>query len=351
MAYPFIQKIIGEMNDNENVTILVTGTGGVGKSTLVNALVGEEVTQAEDSVEAVTETVHRIRVTRKGIEIYIIDTPGFGDMDRENEDTIRQAIQEGGQIDLLLFCLNMKHGRLDGQVIEGMKNLRKILGEDIWKRAMFVLTHANEYDDAVKFNKKLNQWKGKLKNKMKKTVNINPEIADKIPIVPTGNSEQPQLLDRSSWISEFWIQGFRRMGFRAMLKLVFINQKRIERSTQKIKLSQDMYENREHQPLFTCYMSWEERSIKHYYLLSVIVNIIVESMAFSNPEFAQFFKVGTAAMPLIENSIKWLLSWVGIAYGKRDCFGEVIYKTLLITLYEEHPQLFENIHQAVKDEL
>ena len=50
-----------------------------------------------------------IRVTRKGINMNIIDTdtPGFGDMDMDDEDTVQRIIQESGQIDLLLFCLSI----------------------------------------------------------------------------------------------------------------------------------------------------------------------------------------------------------------------------------------------------
>ena len=224
-----------------NVSILVTGRTGVGKSALINALVGMDLAQTGDSVKTVTKHVQIIRVTRKGINMNIIDTP-------DDEDTAQMIIQESGQIDLLLFCLKI-NDRLDRFHLRDMKIFRDVFGEDVWKKGVLVLTFANEYNEPGKenkFNDRLNEWERELKKRMKMI--IDPEIAEKIPIVPAGHKE-PHLPDRPSWISEFWIQGFRRMGFKAMVGLYIISQEQLHSATTEMHTAPDR------QPLIPCHMT------------------------------------------------------------------------------------------------
>ena len=59
-----------------NIQILVTGRVGAGKSTLVNGLLGETVSEAKESVSSVTHEQEKGRVIKNGILINICDTPG-----------------------------------------------------------------------------------------------------------------------------------------------------------------------------------------------------------------------------------------------------------------------------------
>ena len=353
---PFIKTIVKEIGNPKNVTILVAGKVGVGKSTLLNALIGMDVAKTGDDVTGMTKAIEMFTLTKKGININIIDTPGLGDMDMEDEDTLQNAIQEGRQIDLLLFCWKIKD-RLDRAALEQIKTIRDILGEDMWKRAVFVLTFANEYNkpeeekgfNAKEFIAKLNQWERELKKRMKKI--IDPEIAENIPIVPTGYKE-PQLPDRPSWISEFWIQGFRRMGFKAMIKLVLINEDRIQSSTQNMKLSQDMYGNPEDQPLFTCHMSKEERfmSPEQYRAAAQAIGaIFVGTATFFTIGGAPFVAAGMGGGALLGTATaNWLFNNKG--KGDNDCVEDMIFKSLVITFMEEYPE-YDYIYEPLKDEL
>ena len=240
-----------------NVSILVTGMVGLGKWTLINALVGMNLAKTGVSVHSVTRNVNMIRMISNGININIIDTPGFGALDMDDEDTVQKIIQESGQIDLFLFYLRIKD-RLQRSNLEEMKIIRNVLGEDVWSRAVFVLDFTNVYNEPgneKEFSTILNNWERDLKKAMKKI--IDPKIAEKIPIVPIGYKEL-HLPDRPNWISEFWIQGFRRMGFRTMVKLMLINKEWAQNSANNMKPSQDMYGNPEDQPLLTSHVSKEK---------------------------------------------------------------------------------------------
>ena len=330
------------------VSILVTGDSGVGKSSLINALVGVDVAKTGGNVTGVTTTIQTISMTRNGINMNIIDTPGFGDMDMDYEDIVQKIIQESGQIDLLLFCLRITD-RLLLSNLEEMKIIRNVLGEDVWKRAVFVLTFANEYNKSGKekeFNDKLNNWERDLKKRMKKI--IDPEIAEKIPIVPTGYKEL-HLPDRPNWLSEFWIQGFRRMGFRAMVKLMLINKERAQNSANYMKPSQDMYGN-----LFPCHMSKEKKWIipKQYRAVFQLVGAAIGGLATVSTGSPQAIYNGMHYGQLIGNlTTNLVLNIMGITDENPDdvnCYKDVITKILIAAFMEEYP---EYSFEPPKDEL
>ena len=347
---PIIQSILGGFESPMKVGILVIGKVGVGKSTLINGLVGKNVSKTGSNVSSTTKDVSTYKkqdVEKDGIIISIIDTPGFGDLDMEDEDTLQNAIHEGGQIDLVLFCLKINE-QLDKQAITEIKTITHVLGEDVWKKAVLVLTFANELkfntpDKEKEFKDKLNEWERELKKRMKKI--IDPEIVEKIPFVPAGYKE-PQLPDRPSWISEFWIQGFRRMGFKAMVKFVLVNQHRIHNSENNMKLSQDMYGNPEDQPLITCYMSKEKRWVSPHNVrvTSQIIGLVIGGVATISSGSIPYFYTGMSlGLGLGNVTADLIIHFVGIADEKpngdvNDCYKDAISNSLIAAFNEEYPE-------------
>ena len=65
------------MQGNRNV--IVFGTLGVGKSTLMNRIAGSDQFQTSDGSEGCTQKVARYEIPGKGITV--IDTPGTNDPD------------------------------------------------------------------------------------------------------------------------------------------------------------------------------------------------------------------------------------------------------------------------------
>ena len=353
---PFVENIIAGLEDPMKVGILVIGEGGVGKSTLVNGLVGMDVAATGDSVSCMTKNVDKTTVNKSGIEINIIDTPGLGDVDLEDEDILQNAMKEGVKIDLFLFCLKMTE-RLDRHHTNEMKTISDVLGEDIWKKAVFVLTFANEYNWSEKgklFSKKLNEWETALKKEINKKKIIAPEIAEKIPIVPAGYKE-PHLPNRPSWISEFWIQGFRRMGFRAMVKLVIINEERMQSSANN---REDMYGNPEDQPLLICNMTTEKRTMwmspELCRTVGQVVGQFVGGVVVSIAGAEKLSKPARVVGGAMGYSIvDMALNWLGISDENPNdefhCFDEAIMKSLIATFIEEFPEYAD--YKLIRDEL
>ena len=346
----YIDEILQDFEDPMTIQILVMGKIGVGKSTLVNALIGEYVSETADSMLRVTNTLVKGRTSKNGILINICDTPGL-DIDLEDDNTLQYTLQECGKIDLFLFCMRMTD-KFDRMQIEQIKTITRIYGRDIWKKALFVLTFANTYkpDQKKIFDYKLEEWTQVLKRQISNI--IGPELGNKVPVIPAGH-EAPDLPDRASWISELWIQGFKRMGFRAMVKLYKISQ---DSATTQMKLSQEMYTTPKEQQLITCYMTAEEatRSKNKMHTTGIIFRI-VGAIAFIVPGSAKY---GPYLITIMEAILgEWTTAKVLNYFGWNDeeeivnCHEEAIVGSLILAFIEEYPEYVNDDAYKFKDEL
>ena len=237
------------------IKIVVTGEGGVGKSTLVNTLVGMNITKTADitMVGSMTKITESHEVVRNGIRVIYVDTPGLGDLDIADKNTLHEARKQCEDVDLFLFCMKINDG-FTANHINDIRAITNIFGMNIWKRGMFVLTFANEIVERETYNARLRNRESEVRTRIKQIIDL--EVAEKIPIVPAG-FRKPQLPDRLSWVSEFWIQGFRRMTFVAMYHLIVLNKERIHEAIDDMKLVE---QNPEDQPLIACEMSKKDDS-------------------------------------------------------------------------------------------
>ena len=63
----------------KHLSILVTGKTGVGKSRLVNAVVGKRVATEGQQKKPCTVTVNSYSLVINGIEVRVLDSPGLKD--------------------------------------------------------------------------------------------------------------------------------------------------------------------------------------------------------------------------------------------------------------------------------
>lgn len=137
---------------------LVTGKVGVGKSTVVNALVGMDIAKTEGDVVSATEEVEAIVATKNGIQVHITDIPSLGDLNMKEDDNLDKALKYSKDINLFLFCLKMTE-RLDRHHIDEIKAITDIFGEDIRTKELFTLTSANKKEQ---FASKLHECTAKV---------------------------------------------------------------------------------------------------------------------------------------------------------------------------------------------
>lgn len=106
--------------------IAVVGRTNVGKSTLLNALIGQKVSIVSDKPQTTRNNIRLIRTTRQSQMIFI-DTPGFhkpkSRLGSFMVDSANSAVKD---VDLILFLVeeDVFIGRGDALIIEKLKNTR-----------------------------------------------------------------------------------------------------------------------------------------------------------------------------------------------------------------------------------
>ena len=116
------------MSEFKSGFVAMLGRTNVGKSTLVNLLVGEKVSATANKVQT-TRTAIRGIVNRENSQIIFIDTPGIHKPKTKlNETMIETSFDVINDIDLILFVIEATSdeiGRGDMRILEKIKESKK----------------------------------------------------------------------------------------------------------------------------------------------------------------------------------------------------------------------------------
>ena len=224
-----------------SLKIVISGKMGVGKSSLINGLVGKEVSKEAKSVLAVTNEIKSYSFTmkvknttvQKTIDVTVLDTPGLADPFRDEEANLKAIAEHCSDCDLLIYCMDMRV-RLTEDDDMGIKKLTDLVGPQVWKNTVFALTFANgvkhpprssfrsnfwyyasfgyynaERDGRLELFQRLqSEWVKRIHQTLKQQ-NLPDTITDDLSIVPTGyRVDNPP--DCKDWLTPFWCEAFRK---------------------------------------------------------------------------------------------------------------------------------------------
>ena len=206
---------------NRRFQFLVTGAPGVGKSTLVDALVGKHVAKTDNKLIPVeSKNLTGYEVTAEGgWGIVVWESPGFQE-DSDNEENVAELKEKCSNVDVVIYCIDISATRSSGLTaaevaqsdIYAIERLTSIFGPYWWKRSVFIAARANVLETALKvkpgnlaenFNDKLQDWKERIYATLIAT-GVPEEIAYKIPVEPAGYHSKPHLPGRENWLSVLW---------------------------------------------------------------------------------------------------------------------------------------------------
>ena len=216
-------------------TILITGKTGVGKSRLVNALVGERVAKEGRSKSACTDTVTSYRAKINGVDVVVWDSPGLQDgtcNERLYLQDMESKLSQG--FDVMIYCISMTDTRFYEADKSAIRTLTKEFGSKLWENGVVALTFANlktkdpdEESDLAYYLGERYFWE-KAIDEFLANLNVDLLVRQQIPIVPTGNYKQLRLHECENWLSDLWIKCFNVMSISSGLAFFKINESRLK---------------------------------------------------------------------------------------------------------------------------
>ena len=207
-----------------NAKILVVGHTRIGKSSFINKIVGQKVTEVQDGVlPCEHDLIVHIKCTVRGVPVMIYDSRGFSDPKLKNKKIIGAAISTIQTADVILICHRL-YGALDKPAIKLLNDLAEISGNELMKHTIFVFTRGDEYkvncddeedkkehmedkkehmkDEKERMEKQEDDFKEKLRAILY-SCNIEKDIVDGIPsIITSGKSNSLPTSD--NWVEDFW---------------------------------------------------------------------------------------------------------------------------------------------------
>ena len=230
----------------KEISILIIGKTGTGKSTLVNGLVGEEVAEVQLGLTTagVTKEVKSYHRVIDEVDVKIFDSPGLQDGSSQEDAYLNALKKECCNVYLIIFAIRMSDNRFvpNNPDAIAMVKFTKKFGPSIWNRTIVAITCANSAEilnpqvkkmspDKKKefFQSYVEDYKKVIHRTLINDAHVPEEIATKVKVVPTGYEDEAKLMDGTLWFSNFWLECFTSIptseGRMAMLKL---NAKRLK---------------------------------------------------------------------------------------------------------------------------
>ena len=131
------------------LSFLVCGRTGVGKSSLINSLVGFEVCKVNDpgveggSFDPGTTEVSETSVKIGGVIVSVYDSPGLQDGTPNEKQYVEDMHNKCKNVDLVLYCIEMTTCRFTYAEVRATEVITRKFGAEFWKRCVLVMTKAN----------------------------------------------------------------------------------------------------------------------------------------------------------------------------------------------------------------
>ncbi|KAF8932718.1 AIG1 family-domain-containing protein [Dissophora ornata] len=143
------QQQAGVSSPTREFAIVALGKSGEGKSTLLNAILGQEMFLAKASVSEVTQKVdqatnHFLNIPSNPV-IHCIDTPSFNGQ-LHNPERVKEIgallTKVAAGVDAFLFVVKCTRYRYDNTFRQTLQTYQSLLTPAFWPKVILVFTHA-----------------------------------------------------------------------------------------------------------------------------------------------------------------------------------------------------------------
>ena len=206
---------------HETLTIFVVGRTGVGKSTLINSLLGDTIDErarvANGPDPCKHELIEEHRGSWYGIPTVMYDTRGLGDPEINTKAYKMKFKEKFRQCDrFLVFICQRFTGKHDDSVKDFAKLLSKKFKKNynIWRNSILVLTRADEFQPLDDEDKELDEdakrvlretimaeWGLKFKQCFEK-YGVPEEVIEAMPVCIAGRKKETP----ANPVTENWIE-------------------------------------------------------------------------------------------------------------------------------------------------
>ena len=223
---------------------MLTGKVQVGKSSLINAIIGDICAHEGKDLGGVTREVISYKTTVNDINFEIWDSPGLHDIIEKDKVITERIKQNCAHLHLLLYCIRMDRDRVEVSEYEAIKQLSQVFTPKIWDTAVFALTFANrvlppsemETDEEVAewFKKRIKEFQEVIVRALVES-GVPLDKAKQVPVIPTGyhkpTRQMPnprELYDRPDWFNPFWQSCANHMEENALIPLLASQKHRVK---------------------------------------------------------------------------------------------------------------------------
>lgn len=203
-----------EQTIDRALTFLLIGRTGVGKSSTVNALLGETIAPVGEFMPTTAE-VKEYKGIVGGIRFNIVDTPGLCDalpQERKDRRYLKKIAEVAPAVDCVWFVTRLDDTRLSGDEMRAIKLISNSF-EKVWDRAIIVFTRAGSVS-ADKYALSLAERGRLIRNEIAQY--IGEKAAQKIAIVAVENTAETTP-DGKSWLAELFTQVVERISKNGMV--------------------------------------------------------------------------------------------------------------------------------------
>ncbi|XP_031571343.1 uncharacterized protein LOC116305547 [Actinia tenebrosa] len=218
----------------KTLNLLIIGKTGVGKSRLVNALVGKKVAKEGRTLDPCTSEVTSYKVDIERVTVTVWDSPGLQDGTRKEAKYIEDMKKKIKDVALIIYCVKMDDTRFHDEDKKAIRILTEEFGKEVWKHAVVALTFANRVEDPdgeeelEYFQSHLEEWKRQFREYFA-SVGVDPEVC--VPVIPVGNVKSMCLPDGQNWLSDLWLECYRAMKPSTRRGMYKINENRLKKAS------------------------------------------------------------------------------------------------------------------------